>query len=408
MTAVTARRVFIAAPDTSTGVLGGAYYCRSDVDELVAIYSYTRRSDTVDVAYRKRSHDNGRSWRDEEEIPCVFRAADGTKRRHPRGGYLDPHSGRFVTIWTEGVLPTDNPLEGMERWTLHYAVSEDGGRTTVGGGQIVHEGEEYDAVHHLPGVTVGRNNVMLGDLSQRPLTRSDGVILVPTQSTPIGPDGAYVNPGGGYTYTDVLCLFGTWRSDGTLAWTASQRVSGDPNRTTRGLIEPTIAEIEGGRILMVMRGSNDVRPELPGYRWAAVSEDGGENWSRPEPWRYDDGALFYSPSSCSQLLQHSDGRLYWLGNISRGNPHGNRPRYPLVVGEVDRRSGALRRRSVTAIDDRRASESEELSLSNFYAREDRQTAEVVLYVPRAFSQGTRKPDGSYRPFPLLEYRIRAS
>lgn len=399
------KRVFIEPPNDRTGVMGGAYYSRIDRNELVAIYSYTSRSDTADVGYSMRSTDNGETWGPVEEIPCEFPADEGTGRRHPRGGYVDPVTGRFIEIWTQGVLPSDDPLEGMFRWTLHYSVSEDGGHTTAARGQIIHEGPEYDEVHHLPGVTVGSNCVMLGDFGQRPLTRSDGVILLPVQSSPTGPDGTYHNPGAGYTYTDVLCLFGRWNGDKSLAWTASERLSGDPEKTTRGLIEPTIAELEGGRILMVMRGSNDARPELPGYRWVSISEDGGASWSEASPWTYENGERFYSPSSCSQLVPYSDGRIFWVGNICDDNPRGNRPRYPIIIGEVDRATGALWKESVSIIDDRTAEDSEDMTLSNFYVREDRETNELVLYLPRAFAKGTRRPDGGYYGWPLLEYRL---
>jgi hypothetical protein len=51
-------------------------------------------------------------------------------------------------------------------------------------------------------------------------------------------------------------LIGTWTDGDRLQWTMSQRVQADPKRTTRGLIEPTLAELPDGHILMVMRGSN--------------------------------------------------------------------------------------------------------------------------------------------------------
>ena len=313
-------------------------------------------------------------------------------RRHPRGGFVDPLTGHYLTVWTEGILPNDEPLEGMRHWTLHYAVSEDGGKTQTVNAQIIHEGAEYDAVHHLPGVTVGRNCVMMGDLGERPLTRSDGVILVPVQSSPAGPDGDYYNPGSGLTYTDCLLLMGRWRPDGRLAWTASQRVVGDPSRTTRGMVEPTLAELEDGRILMVMRGSNDAHTEWPGYRWHVFSADGGATWTTPEPWTYTDGELFYSPSSCSQLIPWHDGRLFWMGNISATNPRGNSPRYPLILGEVSLRTGLLIRDSVSIIDDRREGEHERLTLSNFYAREDRETGHLLLHMTRLFATAFL-PDG---------------
>ncbi len=376
--------VFVKSPAKGAAVSASSYYTTLRGGRLVSIHGLTTRSDTVDIAYIRYSEDNGRTWSETTEWPTRFDHPDGTGRRHPRGGYVDPLTGRYITVWTEGVLPNDKPLEGMERWTLHYSVSEDGGRSDIVNRQIIHEGPEYDEIHHMPGVTVGKNCMMMGDLGQRPLTRTDGVILLPVQSSPIGPDGRYYNPGAGYTYTDCMLLMARWKSDGSLAWTSSDRICGDPKRTTRGMIEPTIAELEDGSILMVMRGSNDARPEWPGHRWQSRSHDGGKSWTKPEPWRYTDGTAFHSPSSCSQLIPHTDGRLFWMGNICKENPRGNSPRYPIIIGEVDRKNGLLIEKSVRNIDDRKAGESERLMLSNFYAREDRETGHILLFMGRKF------------------------
>ena len=44
----------------------------------------------------------------------------------------------------------------------------------------------------------------------------------------------------------------------------------------------------------------------------------------------------------------------WIGNIAPNNAHAysNGKRYPLVIGEVDRATGLLRRRTVTPVADR--------------------------------------------------------
>jgi len=187
-------------------------------------------------------------------------------------------------------------------------------------------------------------------------------------------------------------LKGVWQEDGRLSWTSSQRVLGDPARTTRGLIEPTIAELKDGTILMIMRASNDVMPEWPAHKWMSFSRDGGDTWSEATPWTYQEGEAFHSPSACSQLIPHSNGKLYWMGNICGENPRGNRPRYPLVFGEVDQQTGLLIRESVTAVDDRQPGESERLTLSNFHARQDRETGDVLVFLPRFFVDGDEGED----------------
>jgi hypothetical protein len=402
---VVSRETFSAAPRPGVAASGATYYTEATGGRLMGIAGFTSRSDTTEAAQVRFSDDDGQTWGEPTDWPTRFDHPDGTGRRHPRGGYVDTPTGRYITVWTEGVLPTDEPLEGMRQWKLHYSVSEDGGRNNRIEAQIIHQGSDYDAVRHLPGVEVGKNCVMIGDLGQRPLTRSDGTLLVPVQSSPAGPDGVYHNPGAGFTYTDCLLLLGSWRADGDLDWTASQRVVGNPERTTRGLIEPTIAELDDGSILMVMRGSNDVRPDWPGHKWCCRSHDGGLGFGPAQPWTYDDGQPFFSPSACSQLIPLADGRLLWMGNISAENPRGNSPRYPLILGEVDRKSGCLLRQSVSTIDDRTDDESPFLTLSNFYAREDRSNGDLLLHLSRYFSRDFRRDGSTDWSADALLYRI---
>ena len=232
---------------------------------------------------------------------------------------------------------------------------------------------------------------MFGDSTCVPLVLTDGTVLVPAQVTPVGPDGMYHNPGGGLTYHDAVVIAGRWRDDERLEWQMLARIEGDPERSTRGMVEPTLGLLEDRRILVVMRGSNDVRPQLPGHRWYSISGADRQSWSPPRPWTYTDGEPFHSPSSCSQLLHHSSGRLLWIGNLTADNPRGNSPRYPLVVAEVDRTSGLVLRDTVTAVDDRGPDETEALTLSNFHALEDRQTGELLVTLPRYFAHAAPDP-----------------
>ena len=386
------KEVFVPSPGPGVGVAGGAYYTRAAGHELVSVHTYHTRSDTADLAVYRRSSDGGATWGAATEVVTGERRAGGTWRRYPRAGTVDAATDRYVTVRVEGVLPTDEPLEGMRQWMLHYAVSEDGGRTDVVDEPLVHAGSDadgapFDADHPLPGVWRGRAGVMLGDLTCVPMTlrggRDAGDILVPCQICPVGPDGAFVNKGGGFTFHDTAVLHGRWVDGGPrLRWQMSERIIGDPLRSTRGFLEATIAELSPGRLLAVMRGSNDVRPELPGYRWYAISEDCGWTFGAVRPWTDTAGVPLHSPSACSQLLDHTDGRLFWLGNLCKGNPRGNSPRYPIVIAEVDRGSGLLRRDTITAIDDRQPGEPERLTLSNFYAREERGSGDILLYLPR--------------------------
>jgi hypothetical protein len=220
---------------------------------------------------------------------------------------------------------------------------------------------------------------MLGDKGSRMILLKSGELLQPVQITPVGPDGEYHNPGGGFTFHDSAVLIGRWNGTGGIDWTQSALVKGDPDESTRGFIEPTIAEMPDGRVLMVLRGSNDRQPELPGRRWYCVSTDRGRTWSPVRAWLYNDGAPFHSPSSCSQLLRHSNGRTYWLGNISPENPLGNTPRYPLSIGEVDPESLLLIRETVRTVETRGEDEPAWFAASNFFVYEDRETREICVH-----------------------------
>jgi hypothetical protein len=385
------RETLVPSPGPGMGVGGSAYYTRPEGLELICFYGIQTRSDLCDGAYIMHSPDNGRSWSTPEFHEAETHTPAGILRRSPAVAFADPQQDRFVLFLNEGVFDGDDPQEGMRRYQLRYRVSSDGGRTWPVDELMVQEGAEYDEAHPLAGVWIGRNSIMFGDSTCVPLGLEDGTVLVPAQVTPVGPDGTYHNPGGGLSYHDAVVIAGHWRADGRLAWRLLARLEGDPARSTRGLVEPTIGVLEGGRILMVMRGSNDVRPHLPGYRWYSISDPGRQTWSPARPWTYGDGEPFHSPSSCSQLLHHSSGRLLWIGNLTPGNPRGNSPRYPLVAAEVDRGSGLLLPDSVTTLDDRAPGESEALTLSNFHALEDRQSGDLFVTLPRYFAQAAPDP-----------------
>ena len=371
------RELFLASPGKGTAVMGYAYCTTKRGGAMASLEQRWSRSDTIDIAYLRRSSNYGKSWSKPQTIITGERRTEGMWRKHLRGGYVDPPTGRYIEFWIEGVLPSDDPLEGLRQWNIFYSVN--GGPAH----QVIHKGVEYSATHPLPGVFSGKNSVMLGDSASRPATAPDGSILLPVAITPLDENGNLYNPTGAYTYHDAAVLIGRWKGK-ALEWEAGKRIIADPERATRGMDEPTVARLANGNWLCLLRGSNDKRPALPSYRWASTSSDGGFNWTKPEPWTYTTGELFFSPSACSQLIPHSSGRLFWAGNISPENPRGNRPRFPLVIGEVDLQSGKLRKDSLRIVDDKKPAEDPILSLSNFFAREDRQTREIIIHMSRWF------------------------
>lgn len=336
--------------------------------------------DLYDHGVRAYSTDNGRTWEHHSNFEMSTKTTAGTVRRVEMSGFVDPVNGWLLHIGMEATMPNDLPIDGMTQWYMNYRTSKDGGITTLVNEQIIQRGA-YTPEHPLESVWVGKNAVMYG-AEGSVLRTQEGHLLVATMLTPLGPDGRYANLGGQYTWTEILLLVGEWKENGKIEWTEGARVAIDPSRSTRGLAEPTLAQMADGRILMVMRGSNSGKETLPAHKWYSVSSDGGKTWSDPQPWHYSNGRSFYSPSSFSQLVRHSNGRLYWFGNISKTNPAGNAPRYPLVFGEIDPRPLMLIEDSVQVVDTLRPDDHPSTQFSNFNVHEDRQTGELLVHMPR--------------------------
>jgi hypothetical protein len=367
------------------------FYTRATGEEKLSYTAIETRSDLMDALTVQRSADNGQTWTDEPAMDVYVKQNAGSIRRHLQPGWVDPANGRLVTVLNEGHFPSDDAIkDGMTCTYLCCWVSSDGGRTYPVKTPIIQNGCSPEKP--IQGVTVGKNAVMLGDKGSMILKTKSGKLLVPVQVCPVGPDGNYINPGGGYTFHYTQCLIGTWNdpspnaTDMNLTWEVSAHVEIDPARSTRGAIEPTLAQFPDGRILMVMRASNggkkDPDCQIPSHKWFSISQDDGKTWTKPEPWGYDTGELFYSPSSMSQLVAHPNGQTYWIGNIAEKNCRGNSPRHPLWIGRVDPASLKLIKNSLCKIDDRAQGEPETMTLSNFSAHVDRKTGEIVIHMSR--------------------------
>jgi len=372
------REIFEPAPKPGTLIWASAHYTRGQGIAMMRWRSIESKSDLLDTMDQSFSEDNGRTWSPWKPVDFLSKSKSGTFRRWVTIRAPDPYTGRLLLVLLEGNLPTDDPMEGMKQYHLSYRVSEDGGRSFIVNEKIVQKGD-YFPRHPTEGVWVGRNALMSGYCA---LFSPEGRILIPITITPMGPNGVCHSPGGGFTYEDTAVMIGQWQQDGRIEWQRSQLIQADPKRTTRGLDEPAMARMPDGRILIVMRGSNDGKPELPGHKWYSISKDDGFTWLPPQPWGYDDGIPFFSPSALSVLISHSNGKYYWIGNICPRNSNGNEPRYPLVIGEVDPRSLSLLKKTVMVIDDRGPDDGETMQLSNYAAHEDRENGAIVIYMTR--------------------------
>lgn len=355
------------------------------------------------VAGNRASTDNGRTWQSFTPTPDFRAGLPAGYRRNPVTSVYDSHTNRLLTIVnaldTPGLNPRAiEPRISLKTYYLRYRVSTDGGKTWLFSERMLQDGDFTDE-KPFPAIHIGRNSLFLGDRGSFPLVTSKGKILVPIQATVAGEKGELYNPAGANTYTDVFLAIGSWQEDGRIRWTSSERVTLPAERSTRGVIEPTLVETDDGRLLMVMRGSNERQPKLPAYRWFSVSSDGGRTWTSPEPWTWQDGAPFHSPSSMSTLRKHSSGRILWVGNMCVENANGNSPRYPLVAAEVDPKSLQLIADSLIVLDTRRPADEKRgrLDLSHFHVMEDRESGEWVVTYPRSYN--------SYRSREWAEARV---
>ena len=222
---------------------------------------------------------------------------------------MDRSTGRLIEFWVEGVLPHDNPLEGMQQWNIFYRV--EGGEPQ----QIFHEGAEFGPRHPLP----ASRPVRTWPCWRRRLA---------FRSRPAIPSWFRRSSLPWARRTDLqsyrwLYLHGRARASRAreerptdLARVRS--VEADPPRVTRGMDEPTIDPLE--------RRAADPGParlERPESRAACLSlglcsKDGGQHWTRPEPWTYDDGDAVLLAERLFPAVRHSNGKLYWVGHITAG------------------------------------------------------------------------------------------
>lgn len=374
------------------------------LDETPAIYRavYVNKTGFEMIGRQGRSFDNGRTWTALTPTPDPLAGLPDGYRRSRYTAWRDPVNGLLLQIILALDVKTDpnvnEPPVGDTHYYLRYRVSADKGATYLFDEPIVQKG--YTVEHPFPNVWTGKNGVMLGDAGNRPIRTRKGNIILPAEALRLGNDGKLANPGGSWSYCDGVIIIGKWRKDRHIDWYTSSLIVPDPTRTTRGMNEPTIAEMPDGRILLVARGSNggskDPDYRLPAYRWHAVSRDGGFTWSSLEPWTYDTGEHFFSPCAMSELFTHSSGRIFWIGNISETNCRGNMPRYPMWIVEVNPKSLLPVKSTLTMIDTLKPDDTEGLNLSHHLAYEDRGTHEIVIPMYRYNEDYTKSKPVVYR------------
>jgi len=373
------KKVWITPSKPGYAVFGEAGYISATDPRMVRQWSEENKSDRADVSFTELSEDNGMTW-GQRRVLSVTREEGGFTFLGGREGgvpFVDLDNKTTVFFSLDVVLEGDDVIGGLKRRRIFYSTSRDGGRAVSSPRQIVEQGDGYDAFHYMKDVYYGLNSASIGG---KPIKISRDEILLPIYVAPIDENAKLYNPLGGYTFTYAGFLIGRWRGDlSDLVWKSTDLVKIDPKLSIRGFSENTVAKLDDGRILSVLRGSNS-------YKWFTLSHDNGWSWDEVKPLRFDDGGELFSPGSYSLLVRHSTGKLYWVANIVSTHPKGNSPRYPLCIAEINEDSVTVKRKAVFDVDTRGKEESEALQLSNFGLYEDRHTHEIVLTYPRLFAR----------------------
>jgi len=175
-----------------------------------------------------------------------------------------------------------------------------------GGGLPVISFSADDGETWTPARTIGAPESVWYMMNDRVIQMRSGRLIVPVSHMPEGM-GTYEgdrNLG--------LCFFS---DDAGETWQRSSQPADLAD--VRGMAEPCVAEVDGGRLLMLARTGS-------GCNYAAWSEDGGDTWSTPEPTS--------QTAACSALTLKTlpDGRLIVFYNHAEPlGPGAFFPRTPL-------------------------------------------------------------------------------
>ncbi|MBN1910390.1 MAG: PEP-CTERM sorting domain-containing protein [Pirellulales bacterium] len=350
--------------------------------QRIKVLAFQRKSDVGNGVQEWTSSNNGQTWSEVTMLdPLIPPGSPGTSE------------------WTEGftnaIMAYDPSSRALIRpyfiddqgSTDHsftfYSLSFDHGQTWTPPKQLKYEdGPDFDPSNPLDPNWLAKNNC------QRPKNvtlTSAGTVVMAAGYAEDPADPTASNP-----RLAALNFVGTWNPVARdYDWVVGDRVVVSSQLTSRGLLEAVSAELmpngtpnDPPRILNIWRGSNT--STTPGRKWYSVSDDGGLTLSPVAELKYDDGTSFYSPSSMSELFRaQSNGKLYWIGNISPTAPSGNLPRHPLVIAEVDENLVALKKDTVTVIADRTAEQLDSVRYSNFSVTENRVTNQIEVYVSDA-------------------------
>lgn len=355
----------------------------------------------------RRSEDNGRTWTVLTDTQADEFMGRWEERRGDRlvtrtaGSHRDAYhlladAGVLVQFLseTEALLgenmsfgPDAATQERLEFRTarIFYRFSRDEGKTWGEVRQLIQKGKGYDATHWAEGLYHGKNGCFLTGVT-RSIRLRDGALLLPVYFYRLDEKGALVKWSD--RFGDVIwpigaaaCFRGEWnQARNDFDWQMSSPITA-PEYMSHGLDECEIAEVDDGKLMMIIRGCATALQSFPGVKFFAISKDGGRTWGPAVPLTYPDGSFVHSPACLPNLFRSSrNSKLYLIANILPSPTRQCDPRYPLVIAEVDPKYYWVLPETVTAIEDRQEGQPDLVRFSNWQRVEDRETGNPVIYL----------------------------
>jgi hypothetical protein len=356
---------------------------------LVQIVQESDGSDSSAGIRIRRSADNGATWSVLTYIERYRQIGNDRLKYGPASLFADPDNGLMV-LFAQEAYYEDNRIDSTwKKRRIVYRISADNGLTWSDHIKLIQAGADragrpFDETYWMEGAVYGRNmSTTIGGMAIK--IRGDGPnrgkILLPFQIQQVDANGALLMPvWGGYMASG--CLIGAWEEDlCDLTWGCSNQVIVPHTESSRGVFEPSVAELPDGRVVMVMRGSNAGLNGVKGVKFVSISDDQGKTFSSPTPLLFDDGAPMLSSSSMSLLVRGSDGRVWYCGVITDQEPQGNAPRYPVCLAEIDPVTVAVRRDTVVVVADRRPGDPPGVQYVNHWVYEDPARNGFVVLTP---------------------------
>ena len=364
----------------------------------------TSESDFNNSHTVRYSDDNGRTWSPESDVrggEC-FAAPDGSWEWVNIDLYTDIHNpvhGHSVGVRMERIYRGGHAAAEEAYWAGRaemsdhcYLLVREGDGPAAAFPIRYEDGPAFDPADPLDEAYFNTNTSFFG----MPHVAGNGdlwfalCVGVTKCCRMLGMDVREVFPSCPDIVSGMLVCHGVW--DGTrYDLTFSRPVVISDLLSSRGLMEPTVAVLKSGRVLVVLRGSNErsenwhtrIVPGAPGLKWYCWSDDGGKTFTAPMPWHFDDGQVLCSGSAISHLIRSGKtGTLYWIGNVTSHRVDGSFPRWPLQIVEVDETCGTAKKETLTVIDTKREGETDKVQLSNFSLLEDRETGNLELLLTK--------------------------